>query len=468
MSPLFSLTGIDISTEPEDLICYSYDASIAAPSLPYAVAWPQSADDVARIVRHASEHDLAIIPRGAGTGMAGASIPTVAGAIVVSFERMKKILEIDTQNLQAVVEPGVVNGVLQKELDYRGYFYPPDPASLAISTIGGNVSTNAGGPRALKYGVTRAYVMELEAVLADGTMLTVGGKVQKRVVGYSLKDLLIGSEGTLALTTKIRLKVLPLPDDVMTLLAVFPDVEAAGAAVPRILGAKVIPRAIEFMDRSAIEAVERYKPTGLPARSDALLLIELDGYPATIAREADRVASACKTLGGEVIVAEDRFARERLWEARRAISPALKHMDRRKINEDIVVPLDQLAPVLRQLRSLTERSGIPIVCFGHAGDGNIHVNIMVEKENPDSYQQGLALVREIFEITVAARGAISGEHGIGILKAPYIGLQLKERELDLMRGIKRIFDPRTILNPGKVFAQAPRPEEFENQIPLFH
>ncbi len=468
LSDLFKLPGIDISTSPEDLVCYSYDASIADPSLPYAVAWPKNTDDVSRIVRYAAEHEMVVIPRGAGTGMAGASIPTVAGAVVLSFERMRKILEIDTQNLQVVVEPGVVNAALQKELDFQGFFYPPDPASMAICTIGGNVATNAGGPRAVKYGVTRNYVMGLEVVLADGSILNIGGKTQKRVVGYSLKDLIVGAEGTLAITTKIRLRVLPQPEDVMTLLIVFKDLEAAGTAVPRILSAKVIPRAIEFIDRSAIEVVEKYKPIGLPANSEALLLIELDGYPSTIQKEADRVATACSLLGGEVTVAEDRFERERLWEARRAISPALKHMNRKKINEDIVVPVQQLSFVLNALRNLSERSGIPIVSFGHAGDGNIHVNIMVEKESPDEYRKGLDLVHEVFSLAVAAGGSISGEHGIGILKSPYMKMELKERELDLMRAIKRAFDPKAILNPGKVFSQTPRTfENSDSRIPLF-
>jgi glycolate oxidase len=467
MSTLFSIPGIDISTETVDLICYSYDASIAPPSLPYAVAWPRTADDVVRILRHAAEHDLAVIPRGAGTGMAGASIPTVTGSIVLSLERMRKILEIDTKNLHVVVEPGVINGDLQRELEFHGFFYPPDPASMAISTIGGNVATNAGGPRAVKYGVTRQYVMGMEAVLADGSMLDVGGKVQKRVVGYSLKDLLIGSEGTLAVATKIRLKVLPLPDDVMTLLVSFHELEAAGAAVAKIIAAKVIPRAVEFIDRSALDVVEAYKPTGLPKDCEAVLLIELDGYPATIRKEAERVASVCSSLGGDITVAEDRFAREQLWEARRALSPALRNLNRRKINEDIVVPLDQLTFALKELRRLSEKSGIPIISFGHAGDGNIHVNIMIEKDNPYEYQRGLSLVREIFEMTIAAGGAISGEHGIGILKEPYIEMELKEQELALMRSIRQIFDPKGTLNPGKIFTPASRTESWESQIPLF-
>lgn len=437
------------------------------PSLPYAVAWPRTAEDVSRILKHASEHDLAVIPRGAGTGMAGASIPTVSGALVLSFERMRKIIDLDPKNLQVVVEPGVVNAVLQKELEYHGYFYPPDPASMAISTIGGNVATNAGGPRAVKYGVTRQYVMGMEAVLAGGSLLQVGGKVQKRVVGYSLNDLLVGSEGTLAVTTKIRLKVLPLPDDVMTLLVSFQDLEAAGSAVAKMIAAKVIPRAVEFIDRSALDVVEAHKPIGLPKNSEAVLLIELDGYPATIRKEAERVATVCSSLGGEITVAEDRFARERLWEARRSISPALKNLDRRKINEDIVVPLDRLPHALRELRLMSERSGIPIVSFGHAGDGNIHVNIMVEKESPDEYKRGLELVREVFAMTIAAGGSISGEHGIGILKEPYIEMELKEQELDLMRSIKRTFDPKGTLNPGKVFTPAPRFDMRESQIPLF-
>jgi glycolate oxidase len=446
-----NLPGIEISTEKEDLICYSFDASYAEESMPYAVAWPRNTDDVVKIIKYADENSLNVIPRGAGTGMAGASIPVSASCIVLSFEKMRKILDIDTKNLTVAVEPGLINAKLQKELQHLGFFYPPDPASMNICTIGGNVATNAGGPRAIKYGVTRDYVMAIEAVLPDGSVINTGGMTQKRAVGYDLKNLLVGSEGTLAISTKIRLKMLPLPEDVITLLMLFDDIESSGTAVSKIISSKIIPRTIEFLDRSSIAAVENYKPTGLPTDVEALLLIELDGYPLTIKKEAERIMDICRSLKGEAIVAEDDFARERLWEARRSVSPAIASMDKRKINEDIVVPRDKIPSTLKELKKLSEESGIQIISFGHAGDGNIHVNIMVDKDNHEEYIKGMELVKKIFEITVSLGGTISGEHGIGITKKPYIGIEIKERELELMRDIKRLFDPKGIMNPGKIF-----------------
>jgi glycolate oxidase len=444
------LSGIEISTAHEDLLCYSFDASGADPVLPQAVAWPRNADQTAHIVKYAYDNGLHIISRGAGTGMAGASVPDT-NSLVISFEKMRKILDIDTRNMTVTVEPGVVNGKLQKELEYLGFFYPPDPASLAVCTIGGNVATNAGGPRAVKYGVTRDYVMGIEAVLPDGTVITTGGRTHKRSVGYDLRNLLVGSEGTLAVSTRIRLKMLPLPEDIMTFLVFFSNLEASGTAVAKILSSRIIPRTLEFMDRSAVEAIENYKPVGLPTDVEALLLIELDGYPATITKEAERVVDICQTLGGEAIIAEDTVARERLWEARRSISPALYHIKPTKINEDVVVPRDKITFLLTELRELSEKSGIKIISFGHAGDGNIHVNVMVDKSNPEEYAKGLEIVRRIFELTLKQGGSLSGEHGIGLTKAPYFGMEIKERELELMRGVKRVFDPRGIMNPGKIF-----------------
>jgi glycolate oxidase len=450
------ISGIQFSTEKEDLACYSFDASIADASLPQAVAWPKNTDEIVRIIRYADENGLWIIPRGAGTGMTGASVPSGRECIVLSLEKMRKILDVDTKNMTVVVEPGVVNGRLQKELQYLGYFYPPDPASLNICTIGGNVATNAGGPRALKYGVTRDYVMGIEAVMPDGSVISAGGRTHKRAVGYDLKNLLIGSEGTLAVTTKIRLKMLPLPEDVITLLAVFNSLESAGMSVAKIISSKIIPRTMELMDGSAIEAVESYKPTGFPDNAEALLLIEMDGYPATIKKEAERAVDICKSLGGEVIVAEDDMAREQLWEGRRAISPALYRLKPSKINEDIVVPRDKIPAALIELRKLSEESGIKIVSFGHAGDGNIHVNIMADKNDKEEYSKAMKLVKKIFELTLRLHGSISGEHGIGATKAPYLGMEIKEREMGLMKGIKGIFDPKGIMNPGKIFGQPTR------------
>ncbi len=437
------------SAEPEDLLCYGFDAS-GMEGRPALVAWPASARDVVETMGFAYEHGMAVVPRGAGSGMTAGSVPA-KGAIVLSMEKLNRILEVDVENLNAVVEPGLINGVFQKELARRGYFYPPDPASMNFCTLGGNVAENAGGPRALKYGVTRDYVMQLEAVLPNGELITTGVKTHKGVVGYDLTRLLVGSEGTLAVLTKIRLKFLPLPEDVTTLLAFFDDVEASGRAVSEIIAAGILPRTLEFMDSEAIRAVEKFKPTGLPSDVASLLLIELDGYAETIEKEARQVLDICENRRARCEVAADDEARERLWESRRAVSPALYHISPTKINEDIVVPRSRLPEMLVMLRKLSEDSGIPIVNFGHAGDGNIHVNIMADKRDEERFSRAEALVEVIFREVLRLGGTISGEHGIGLTKAPYIGMEIKPAELELMRGIKRVFDPKGILNPGKVF-----------------
>jgi glycolate oxidase len=452
MNVTTQLSGIDISYEYEDLLCYGFDASILECSLPRCVAWPKSAEDVVRIVKFASKNDMIIVPRGAGTGMVGAVIPNINETIVLSFEKMRKILEINAENMTATLEPGIINARLQRELERFGLFYPPDPASLSVCTIGGNVATNAGGPRAVKYGVTRDYVLELEAVLPDGSLVRLGGRTCKRVVGYDLKQLLIGAEGTLAAITKIRLRLLPQPEDVVTLLVQFKDLFAAGNAVLKIFASGIIPRTMEFIDSSALKAVEQYKPVGLPTNVDALLLVELDGRAATIQIEAEKIVQVCRALGGETAVAQDWPARERLWEARRAISPALYHLKPHKINEDIVVPIDQIQFALTKLHQLSKESGIPIVCFGHAGDGNIHVNIMTDKKDEGEYTRAQGLVKSIFDITIAAGGSISGEHGIGLAKSPYLQMEINNRELQLMKDIKHLIDPKNMMNPGKIFS----------------
>jgi glycolate oxidase len=441
--------NIEHSTEPEDLICYGFDAS-GAEALPWAVAWPKNTEEVREAVLYADKHGLSIVPRGAGTGMTGGSVPS-RGGIILSFERMQRILEIDTENLNVLVEPGVINGRLQRELERRGLFYPPDPASMNFCTIGGNVAENAGGPRALKYGVTRDYVMGLEAVLSNGEIITTGVKTQKGVVGYDLTRLLVGSEGTLAVITKIRLRCLPLPEDVLTLVASFKDLEASGQAVSDIIASGILPRTIEIMDNEAIAAVEKFRPSGLPADADALLLIELDGHPEAIRKEAEHVIRILKKLGADVSMAENEGAREKLWEARRSVSPALYNIYPGKISEDIVVPRNRIPHMLKALKKLSEDWGIKIVSFGHAGDGNLHVNIMTERKDSEKYEKAMLLIREIFRIVLDMGGTISGEHGIGLTKAAFMEMEIKKAEMDLMKGIKRLFDPKGILNPGKIF-----------------
>jgi glycolate dehydrogenase FAD-linked subunit len=444
-----ALPGIKLSMRPEDLICYGFDAC-GVDAMPSAVLWPETADDVVSIMKHAHEQCIPVAPRGAGTGMSGGSVP-LRDAMVVSFERMNRILELDQGSMTALVEPGVINGRLQREVERTGLFYPPDPASMNFCTIGGNVAENAGGPRALKYGVTRDYVMEIEAVLPDGDLITTGVGTHKGVVGYDLVRLLVGSEGTLAVVTKIRLKLLPLPEDVITLLCLFSDLDAAGRAVASVMQARIVPRTLEFMDREAIGAIEQFRPLGFTRDAEALLLIEVDGHKGTIQEEAGKIADLCMDLGADVRMAENEASRERLWQSRRLLSPALYHLNPTKINEDIVVPRQRIPELLNHLRRLSGESGIKIVNFGHAGDGNIHVNLMVDKANQEEYRKAQSLVTEIFALTLSLGGTISGEHGVGITKAPYIGMEIKPRELRLMRGIKDLFDPKHILNPGKIF-----------------
>lgn len=449
MKKLAELLPGKISTAPEDLLCYGFDAS-GLDVAPAAVAWPRSTEDVVKILGFAHSNDVPVIPRGAGSGMTGGSVPS-KGAIVLSLERMNKILDIDRENMSVVVEPGVINGRLQRELERHKLFYPPDPASMNFCTIGGNVAENAGGPRAIKYGVTRDYVMGIEAVLPDGRVINTGVKTAKGVVGYDLTRLIVGSEGTLAVVTKVRLRVLPLPEGVVTLLVFFNDAGGVGEAVRQILAQGIILRTLEFLDHGAIEAVENYRPTGIPKDAEALFLIELDGHPLAITKEAERISEVIRRLHGEVTVAEDEDAREKIWEARRAVSPALYHLKPTKINEDIVVPRSKIPEMLNILRRLSRETGITLVNFGHAGDGNIHVNIMVDKNNKEEYDKGLRLVKDIFRATLELGGTISGEHGVGLTKANYISMEIPPAELDIMKKIKGVFDPKNILNPGKIF-----------------
>lgn len=438
-----------VSTEPEELLCYSFDAS-SMDDLPSVVVRPLTTAEVSKAAAFAYEGEIPLIPRGAGSGLAGGAV-SLKDSIVLSLERMNKILDIDENNLVAVVEPGVVNAHLQRALETKWLFYPPDPASMEFCTLGGNVATNAGGPRALKYGVTRDYVLGLEAVLSDGRVLTTGVKTHKGVVGYDLTRLIVGSEGTLSIITKIFLKILPLPEETITLLCVFPGLDSAAMAVPKITASRIIPRTLEFLDRESIKAVENYKPVGLPETAEAVLLIEVDGARASVTVDAEKIATICTSLGADVQVADDVFAKQRLWEARRAVSPALYHISPSKINEDIVVPRSKIPEMIHSLKRIADRHHIKIVNFGHAGDGNIHVNIMTDKDNPDEYKRAKYAVKDIFEETLKLGGTISGEHGIGLTKSPYIEMEVPPTALALMRGIKKIFDPKGIMNPGKIF-----------------
>ncbi len=438
------------STDKEDRICYSYDATNQQ-FLPEAVVFPGNAEEIAEIVKLANSESFPIVPRGAGSGFSGGSLP-VKGGVVMVMERLNKIENIDRENLIAVVQPGVVTGELQAEVESLGLFYPPDPASLKFCTIGGNVAECAGGPRALKYGVTKDYVLGLEVVLPTGEIIHTGVKTIKGVVGYDLTKLMVGSEGTLGIVTKITLKLLPLPDSFKTMLAVFPDIKDAAVTVSTIIASKIIPTTLEFMDQTSIRCVEDYLKIGLPVDAGALLLIEVDGDKGTVEKQAELIKEICLAKGaGEVNIAETKRETKELWDARRAISPSLARLNLRKINEDVVVPRNKIPDLISGIREIASKYSLIIANFGHAGDGNIHVNVMVKKDDPEELKKGEKAVEEIFRLTVDLDGTLSGEHVIGTVKASYISMELGSREIELMKEVKSVFDPNGILNPGKIF-----------------
>jgi glycolate oxidase len=416
------------------------------------VVLPATTAEISAVARLCHETRTPLVPRGGGTGYTGGAVPT-HGGVVLSFERMNRILEIDEASLLAVVEPNVITGDLQDAVERLGLFYPPDPASLRRSVIGGNVAECAGGPRAFKYGVTKQYVLGTEAVLPTGEVILTGGRVVKNVVGYDLTHLLVGSEGTLAILTKIILRLIPKPPVAATLRATFPDMAMALDAVLRLLRARVMPAALEVVDRESLEAVTRYLDGAslAPAGTEALLLIEVDGLSERVSEEAARVEDACREAGAtELLRATGDDERAELWRVRRELSPALKTIAPVKFNHDVVVPKGRILELFALVNDLRARHGLRIPCFGHVGDGNIHVNIMVE-EDAAQRERAHTAEGELFRGVVALGGSISGEHGIGFAKAAYIGLELSDETIALMKRIKLAFDPRGILNPGKVF-----------------
>jgi glycolate oxidase len=418
------------------------------------VVWPGSTDEVSGVLRACSAHRVPVVPRGAGTGYTGGAVPSFGG-VVLSLQRLNRILDIDERNLLAVAECHVVTGELQKAVEAVGLFYPPDPASLSTSTIGGNVAECAGGPRAFKYGVTKRYVLGLEAVLPSGEIIHTGGKSVKNVVGYDLTQLLVGSEGTLAVITKVIVRLVPLPPTQVTLRATFTTIRAAVDAVINLIRARVVPSALELIDGDSLDAVAASLGTRAlaPEGTGALLLLEVDGLAEAVEEEGRRVEQACREAGAtEVLVASDLATREELWRVRRALSLSLKVLAPLKINHDVVVPKGRVPELFDLIARLRESSpGVRIPSFGHVGDGNIHVNFMLDPADPVAVDAARAAERALFEGVVALEGSISGEHGIGFAKARFMDLNLSADEIALMRRIKQAFDPQGILNPGKIF-----------------
>nr|WP_244082576.1 FAD-linked oxidase C-terminal domain-containing protein [Desulforhabdus sp. TSK] len=440
----------NVLTSPEERCCYSYDAS-KLKALPDCVVLPGTAEEVAALVKLANRDHFSVFPRGAGSGMVGASIP-VGGGLVISLNRLNRILEVDSDNMTAVVEPGVVTGDFQKRVLQHGLFYPPDPASLPFSTLGGNVAMCAGGPRAVKYGVTRDYVLGLEVVLPTGNLIRTGTRTMKGVVGYDLTRLLVGSEGTLGIFTKIILRLLPAPEGVRTLVAIFPRIDDAARAVCTIIRNRIIPSTLELLDQATLQAVENYLHMGLPIKCEALLLIEVDGRDKLLDDDVGRIETICREAeASETEIAATPSDRERLWQARRAISPALGQIRPGKINEDVTVPRTQIPALIRAIRSLAEKYRLVIVCFGHAGDGNIHTNIMLDRKDRDELSRAEQAVHELFRTVLDLGGTLSGEHGIGITKSPFLQWEVGAEGFEAMWKIKHALDPLNILNPGKMF-----------------
>jgi glycolate oxidase len=437
----------NLLTSPEELVVYSYDAT-RQQSLPSAVARPASSPEISKILTLANRERFPVVPRGAGTGMSGGSVP-VMGGLVLSLERMNAIVEIDEEDFLAVVEPGAITGDLQSAVEARGLFYPPDPASSKFCTLGGNVAECAGGLRAVKYGVTKDYVLGLEVVLPTGEIITTGSRTVKSVAGYDLTKLIIGSEGTLGVVTKIIVKLLPLPESVRTLAAYFPRVDDAARAASQILADRIVPRALEFVDAAALRAVEAYLKEDLSAGAAAMLLVEVDGPAETTKRESEQIMDIMiKACASRVNRAGSSEEREQLWKARRSISPALYTLKPKKMNEDIVVPRSKIVDILRDIGSIAKRHNLLIVNFGHAGDGNIHTNILIDDAELELAETA---VKEIFAATLRLGGSITGEHGIGTAKAAYLPMEIAPEALAAMKRIKQALDPNNILNPGKIF-----------------
>lgn len=430
-----------------DRYAYSYDNSRKI-FLPDAVVFPLDAEEIRELILLCNEYGIPVTPRGRGTGTAGGSIPE-RGGVALSLERMRKILAVDAKNRVIVAEPGVLNQEVQEAAKPHGFFWPPDPSSSAYCSIGGNLATGAGGPHAVKYGTTRDHVLGLKAVTGKGDAIRAGCYTTKGVVGYDLTRLLIGSEGTLAVITEATLKLTPLPQATGGIAAHYRDAESCADAIIAIMSQSVTPSALEFLDEGSLKLIRSRHPGMLPEDSKAMLMIEVDGAPSEIPEYCAAILEACGNSG--MIDAERVPDAQALWSARRALSPLLRDIAPKKINEDIVVPVSRLPELLRGLEALSSEYGLANVNFGHAGNGNIHVNLLVDPDNGPEMGRAETCLGEIFDLVLAMGGTLSGEHGVGREKMPYVSREIDAVTMDLMKRIKAVFDPNGILNPGKLF-----------------
>ena len=441
----------NIYDDKAHMIAYSYDATRTRYE-PDAVIFPRDEEDVCKILRYCDEQHIIITPRGAGSGFTGGALPANGGIILALEKHMNKIIEIDLLNMLAIVQPGVINMDLQKHVEELGLFYPPDPASENYSTLGGNVSENAGGMRAAKYGITKDYVMALRAVRANGDVIRAGKRTIKDVAGYNVAGILTASEGTLAVITEITLKLLPKPKFASSYMAVFPSVEDAMNAVFKSLASGANPVAMEFIDALAVKAIKQKLGVELPEDAGALLIGDVDGNVIQeVEFQLSTLESSFKENGcKDFRVATEQKERDEIWYARRNVSQCVTVYGSKKLNEDISVPRSMLPEALEKIYAVGDKYGFQVPCFGHAGDGNIHVNVMVDGSDEKELEKGHKAIEEIFQLVVDMGGTLSGEHGIGLSKAPFMDIAFNEAETQLFKDIKHAFDPNNILNPGKM------------------
>ncbi|MCY8005335.1 glycolate oxidase subunit GlcD [Bacillus haynesii] len=437
-------------------LVYSYDATPQFQSMPDAVIAPRSKEEVSQIVKICNTHRIPIVPRGSGTNLCAGTCPT-EGGIVLLFKHMNQILEIDEENLTITVQPGVITLDLIHAAEEKGLFYPPDPSSMKISTIGGNINENSGGLRGLKYGVTRDYVMALEIVLANGDIIRTGGKLAKDVAGYDLTRLFVGSEGTLGIITEATLKLIPAPETKKTVLALFQDIDSAAQTVSNIIAHKIIPATLEFLDQPTIQVIEDFAKIGLPVHAKAVLLIEQDGTEETVRRDIAVIEEICKK-GNAVSVqtAQTESEAENLREARRTALSALGRLKPTTILEDATVPRSEIAEMVKAINTIAEKHQISICTFGHAGDGNLHPTCTTDVRNSEEMKRVEQAFEDIFKKAVELGGTITGEHGVGEMKAPYLELKLGKAGIAAMKAVKQALDPNSIMNPGKIFAKDSR------------
>ncbi|MBE2213139.1 MAG: FAD-binding protein [Opitutaceae bacterium] len=438
-----------VLTAQEDLLPYAFDGTAALRQVPRAVVFARSAEQVATVLRLAGAAGVPVVTRGSGTGLSGGSVP-VPGALVLCLVEMDRILEIDTRNLTLRAEAGVITQQIYDAADAAGLFYPPDPGSMKVSTIGGNVAENSGGLRGLKYGVTRDYVMGLEVVLADGSICWLGNKCVKDVAGYNLRDLFIGSEGTLGVITQVLLKLLPKPAARATLLATFAQMDAAAETVSAIIAAKIIPCTLEFLDQKTIRCVEDFAHVGLPTEAAALLLIETDGHPAAVADEISRIEALCRERGATTLKrAADAAEATRLATARRSAFSALARLRPTTILEDVTVPRSELAAMIRFVGETAARYRLEVATFGHFGDGNLHPTFLTDERDAGEMHRVEEALKDIFAQALALGGTITGEHGVGLAKRSFLRGQMGDASYALLKAVKRAIDPDGLLNPGK-------------------